>query len=550
MSLGFTILSAETVPNTYSWDYGVPFSSNSPLITATAIINSTKTNALGRAPGIKVGFEINPFFASDVYIWNFGDAYNENSNIIISQNKQLQEHVYLMPGTYNISLSSATRNLSFTRLSAVTVTEILPKASLFSATRPVSGNTPYTITFSPKNVLPGSFPIDRIDWDFGDGSPIQVVTRFSILDSDKFTFTNVFSSDIKDPRNYNPNHTYIRTYDTGGIYYPSLTAYSSSTGSYDACSIGIGPIFIDQILNPDNLQLLKVRNNNQQKIYWANIADDLAIVTTNNKIKPPTISTFIPKNKLKDSYNTPSIKFTGNPGSIAYPPVGILTDPFFPNVSLLLHGEGVEGSSNIIDSSEFANTFFNNGALPIISTSQRKIQASSIFFEGNRYLQILPSSESDLLEHFNFYSSDDFTIEGWFFISELTYLTPFLYKNQAWFFYINNDATPNTIAFRHPIFSYGFEREYNFTTNNWFHLAITRKNGIGKMFVNGIQVGSSEVIDFNFVSPYDLRIGLSIINSNFKGYMDEIRITKGFSRYNNNFTPSVDPFPDARVPFY
>ena len=55
------------------------------------------------------------------------------------------------------------------------------------------------------------------------------------------------------------------------------------------------------------------------------------------------------------------------------------TDPYFSNVSLLLHGDGTNGSTTIIDSS--SNNFSvtaNNGAQ--ISTAQAKFGPSSIEF--------------------------------------------------------------------------------------------------------------------------------------------------------------------------
>ena len=47
---------------------------------------------------------------------------------------------------------------------------------------------------------------------------------------------------MKDPRNYDVIHTYRKTFDAGFSFYPSLTAYASSTGAYDCTAAIVGPL--------------------------------------------------------------------------------------------------------------------------------------------------------------------------------------------------------------------------------------------------------------------------------------------------------------------
>jgi hypothetical protein len=83
-------------------------------------------------------------------------------------------------------------------------------------------------------------------------------------------------------------------------------------------------------------------------------------------------------------------------------------DPVFNNVSLLLHGNGTNGSTTITDNSPSPKTVTAVGNAQI-STAQSKFGGASIAFDGSGdYLTVLNSSQ------FNF-GVDDFTIEAWFY---------------------------------------------------------------------------------------------------------------------------------------
>lgn len=74
--------------------------------------------------------------------------------------------------------------------------------------------------------------------------------------------------------------------------------------------------------------------------------------------------------------------------------------------------------------------------------------------------------------------------------------------------------------------------------NTWTHVAVARHSGSVVLFINGTSVASG-------VSTYDVpSTYIDIGRANFRGYMDEIRVSKGIARYYStqwdNFTvPSV-----------
>lgn len=159
----------------------------------------------------------------------------------------------------------------------VEVKELPPVANMFSVFGD-TGVSPYTVQLSPKNCKPGSFPIDRIDWDFGDGSPIKTVTRYAPPSGQDIVNTGFFIGDPADVRNYDVVHTYVRDRKTYPVFYPSLTCYSSSTSTSDSCCITLGPITLPT--TPTDLHLLKVRNTLKGNVYAFTENNNIALVTT------------------------------------------------------------------------------------------------------------------------------------------------------------------------------------------------------------------------------------------------------------------------------
>jgi hypothetical protein len=79
----------------------------------------------------------------------------------------------------------------------------------------------------------------------------------------------------------------------------------------------------------------------------------------------------------------------------------------------------------------------------------------------------------------------------------------------------------------------------NHTVGEWFHTAIVRSGNTFYLFVDGIlgnYVTSAQAIS-DYAAPLEIGRAHPTGGGNFKGYMDEIRITKGAARWTGNFTP-------------
>jgi hypothetical protein len=222
-------------------------------------------------------------------------------------------------------------------------------------------------------------------------------------------------------------------------------------------------------------------------------------------------------------------------------------DPYyFDNVGLLLHCDGVNNSAVFTDSSPTPKAVTVSGDAKI-STTDSKFGGASAFFtgvSGSGYLSI-PSNAA-----FNF-GADAFTIEAWVRVQAGGFSNlPVIATNTGWtsganVFYVSagNFRFASNVNGNPVVIHY-----YDFTTQ-WNHVALVRSGNTFTLFLNGAAVATGSASgSVNFSSGATL-IGATGWNSSerFKGYIDELRVTKGVARYTTNFTPPPEPFPDFQA---
>ena len=168
----------------------------------------------------------------------------------------------------------------------IKVIEITPTAYL-SAVQPINPLariSPLSATLTARFTRCGSFPIEKITWDLGDGSPILTQRRWSINSSYPFVFTGAISTDANDPRNYDIQHVYTVTKNSGYTFYPSITCHAYSTGTTDCASTVIGPVQPQQFDKDVNKISLLQNNLNDQKSFAAllQVGDDVTTAKFEN----------------------------------------------------------------------------------------------------------------------------------------------------------------------------------------------------------------------------------------------------------------------------
>ncbi|NPA86699.1 MAG: DUF2341 domain-containing protein, partial [Candidatus Diapherotrites archaeon] len=153
------------------------------------------------------------------------------------------------------------------------------------------------------------------------------------------------------------------------------------------------------------------------------------------------------------------------------------------NLTALLRYVGVRNRVNIIGTVE---------ALPGVEGNAAKLTAGRLIVEGN-----------DIV-------GSDFTVGGWILL-EANGGT--IADRNTWKFYITptNDLLCSVGNYS---VSYG-----HLSLNTWYHVACSFDRFRLKLYVNGAEVNSLDVLDFNdFSSTYDVNVG------EFNGLMDELRV--------------------------
>jgi hypothetical protein len=217
------------------------------------------------------------------------------------------------------------------------------------------------------------------------------------------------------------------------------------------------------------------------------------------------------------------------------------SDPYWDNVSLLLHMDGSNGSTTFTDSSRNANalTVTANGNAQI-STAQSKFGGASALFDGTGdYLSIASNPV--------FAFPGDFTIEAWIYPLNLQLAGIFgtYVSFEGFIVYLGSSGM------------IGIQTQTNYkessgsvyTANEWQHIALVKsETNTYKIFRNGSEV-SLTVSEGTLASSFAQRaFNVGVYDTTqyfFNGYIDDLRITKGVARYTANFTPPTAPFPNA-----
>ena len=172
-----------------------------------------------------------------------------------------------------------------------------------------------------------------------------------------------------------------------------------------------------------------------------------------------------------------------------------------------------------------------------LSTSIKKFGTASLALDGVGDYAFVASNPD-----FNF-GTGDFTIETWVYRNNVT--------GNQYIFDLRTAANTN-----HPLlyfaatslvlYANGSNRIIGTmsTTGQWVHVAYVRSGSDNKVFVNGIQLGSTWTDSSNWAQT-GLTIGASYIaTSPFNGYMDDFRVSKGIARYTTNFTEPTSILPN------
>jgi hypothetical protein len=213
------------------------------------------------------------------------------------------------------------------------------------------------------------------------------------------------------------------------------------------------------------------------------------------------------------------------------PPVAPLS--FNANAVLQVNGT----SAGVLDGSAMVNLETVGGAQ--ISTSIKKYSTGSIYFDGTGdYL----ATNSTLITNFG---AGLFTIESWVYFNSVSgtqyIMSTYQDSGTGWalglfnskFNFWSTGDGPDIVGTTTPVI------------NTWYHLAASGQTGSIKLFVNGIQEGSTYTGATALNSTSTLRVGDgagAAAGQALNGYLDDVRITRGAARYITTFTPPTGAF--------
>lgn len=222
------------------------------------------------------------------------------------------------------------------------------------------------------------------------------------------------------------------------------------------------------------------------------------------------------------------------------------------NTKLLLHGDGADGSSSILDSSQYGRTVTAFGAA--LSTAQKKFGSASIAFSGTSQYATAPASAD-----WNF-GSGDFTVEAFVYLTaalagryNLIVCHDNVGVSRGWLFLTDADNAGklNFTMFSNNATPLGVLSQSAFPQNVWKHVAACRAGNTLRLFIEGAQEASRDVTGVTIQNPNQPLVLGGLWNNGaistatqhrWGGYMDEVRVKKGEALYTGNFTPPAAPF--------
>lgn len=214
---------------------------------------------------------------------------------------------------------------------------------------------------------------------------------------------------------------------------------------------------------------------------------------------------------------------------------------------LLIHADGTDASTTFTDVSASAHALTTVGNAQV-DTAQSKFGGASLLLDGTGDYLSTPGG-SDFA-----FGTGDFTIDFW--VRPNGSLTNRAIMgnrgcgggNSCYDIQIYGGTNNLEVhTYDNIIFN---DTDNTLTASDWNHVAWTRSGSAGRLFINGTLV--EEVTDsFNYSdassSFYVGHDGAGSV-SDFNGWIDEVRVSKGIARWTANFTPPTQAYADIDAP--
>ena len=325
----------------------------------------------------------------------------------------------------------------------------------------------------------------------------------------------------------------------GGASQVKPTVYFSASGSVSYYVSGASRITTTGMVAGQWYHIAVVRSSGVTRLYVNGVANATTYTDTNNY---GTSSQFT-VGTAGDSLGTAGTFMNGHLADIRVTKSAVYTSAFTPptsplsvinNTTMLLSCT----NGKIIDQTSSMNISTFSGAK--LSTNQEQFGASSILLNGTTdYI-----SQVGQLPGFG---KGDFTIECWIYLNSTSGTQSLFDQRPAG---TASNANYATLAYTSNSLNYYTGAGLVITggalnAGQWYHVALCRSSGSTKLFVDGVQKGSTYTDSQTYVNGTNRPIigadGNNPATSFFNGYIDELRVSR-VARYTANFTSPVIPF--------
>ena len=218
------------------------------------------------------------------------------------------------------------------------------------------------------------------------------------------------------------------------------------------------------------------------------------------------------------------------------------SDPNFNQVSLLLHGDGTNGAQNntFLDSSTNNFTITRNGNTTQ-GTNTPFSQAAGYWSNYNPTASYLTVATNAAFT----YGLNDFTMECWVYLTTTGAIQYVIDQRNSG---TANAVIPAIYVSASNVLTYFVSNAAQITgttaltVGTWYHVAVSRSTLSTKMFLNGVQEGSTYT-DANSYAASRVVIGSNAATAGdyLVGYVSNVRLVNGTGVYTTAFTPPTTP---------
>jgi len=215
------------------------------------------------------------------------------------------------------------------------------------------------------------------------------------------------------------------------------------------------------------------------------------------------------------------------------------SDPYYANVSFLLHGNGSNGATSSVDQKGHADTAQGSAQL---STARVKFGTASMRFpSAGSAFTYAAASDIDL-------GAGDFTVELFVnFNTAPTTAVTLISNYPAWSFQWRNDTGAGLYLY-YSNSQVAQSGSWTPSTNVWYYVVVKRTGTAISFWIDGTQSGSNTTNASNFGGASPMAVGslpyaAGTYIQTVDAWIDEVRVTKGVSR--DVSSVPTNQFPDS-----